>query len=260
MHALSWKIAYFPIQQGKNLGNTLSEASRAIELMHEYNQNDQAVSSSVWCQVMGNLAGESDQPLVLRGKWFDTVGWVPPTPLMAGSLNFQKLVLFVFFGHYEEGADLALEMVDYEKLFPGFSLCQFEAFIRGVPLFAMVRKTGKRKYRRTAEQVLRTIDGWVKKGNPNVQQYACLLKAEQAASKRKHREAESLYKEAIVISARTGQLHTAGLANQRYADYLLVDRKDEDEASYRIEQAIRFYTEWGAEALVERLSNAVAKS
>lgn len=249
------------MQQGKPLPGTLSEASRAIEIMEEYNQNDQAMSSRLWCQVMGNLAGQSDDPLLLRGKWFDTVGWFPPTPLIEGNLKFQRLVLLVFFGHYGTAADLALEIGhnSYEKLLPGFSLCQFEAFMRGVALFAMARKTKKRKYRRAAEQTLRTIDDWVKKGNPNVQQYSCLLKAERATSKQRHVEAESLYKEAIVISARTGQLHVAGLANQRYADYLLIDRHDEEEARYRIEQAIRFYSEWGADAVVERVRNEMAK-
>ena len=231
MDALAWRTVYFPIQQGRPIGSSLAETSRAIETIDEYNKNDQSISCKVWCQVLANLAGGSEHPLVLQGKWFDTVGWHPPTPMLESSLKFQKLVLLVFFGSYEEAADLALGIGDrYQKEVPGFSFCQFEAFMLGVALFSMLRRTKKRKYRRAAEHALHTVDGWVKKGNPNVQQYSCILKAEQAASRRRNAEAESLYKESIVIAARMGQLHTAGLANQRYADYLRVDRKDEEEA------------------------------
>mmetsp|Transcript_8725 Transcript_8725/g.20888 ORF Transcript_8725/g.20888 Transcript_8725/m.20888 type:complete len:82 (+) Transcript_8725:734-979(+) len=77
----------------------------------------------------------------------------------------------------------------------------YEAFFRGVALYAMTRRTGKRKYRRAAQKVLAKIDTWIQKGNPNVYAYFKLLKAEQEAlNKKNHKKAESLYNEAIVIA------------------------------------------------------------
>ena len=259
MWALLSYCSYLPLQLGKPLKPTLAEAPHCIALMEELKQNDQAITCRVLCQAMNNLVGDSENTVLLQGKWIDTVAWgAPPTNIIAADVGCQNLVLFVFFGKYEDAADLALKTGDkYAKLMIGFFMCQFEAFMRGLALFAMARRTRKRKYRRPAERILNMIDGWVKAGNPNVQQYSCLLKAEQAAARRKFEEAESLYNESIVISARTGQLHTAGLANERFADYLLAVKKDQEEARYRFEQAIRFYSEWGAEAVVERVREKV---
>jgi hypothetical protein len=41
-------------------------------------------------------------------------------------------------------------------------------------------------------------------------------------------------------------MHHAALCNERYADFLLQELSDEEEAKYRMEEAIRFYEEWGA--------------
>ena len=72
----------------------------------------------------------------------------------------------------------------------------------------------------------------------------------------------SLYEEATLLSARSGYLQHAALANERYAESLLeiapkLSRRDE--AKYRLEQAIRCYSEWGAHQKVKilRQSHAV---
>jgi hypothetical protein len=62
-----------------------------------------------------------------------------------------------------------------------------------------------------------------------------------------------LYQETIVSGARTGHLHHAALCSERYADLLRKELVDEDQAKHRIEEAIRFYSDWGAEAKVEML-------
>jgi hypothetical protein len=58
---------------------------------------------------------------------------------------------------------------------------------------------------------------------------------------------------AVTLAARGGFLQDAGLANERYADFLLRDVPDEDEAAHRMEEAIRFYGNWGAARKVDRL-------
>lgn len=77
--------------------------------------------------------------------------------------------------------------------------------------------------------------------------YHSLLSAEHASLNRKDRAAESHYKDTIRLAARTGHLHHAGPFNERYADFLRHELEDEGEANYHIEEAIRWYTEWGAE-------------
>mmetsp|Transcript_40364 Transcript_40364/g.97469 ORF Transcript_40364/g.97469 Transcript_40364/m.97469 type:complete len:104 (+) Transcript_40364:1084-1395(+) len=101
------------------------------------------------------------------------------------------------------------------------------------------------------------IKRWVKNGNPNVQHYCCLLNAEKAALAKKQKAAEAFYKYAIVLAARTGYLNDAALINERYAGFMK-EVGDEDEAKYRLEEAIRFYRDWGAYAKVEQLSRTIA--
>ena len=66
---------------------------------------------------------------------------------------------------------------------------------------------------------------------------------------------------AIVTSARFGHIHIAGLACERYADFLLNEFDDKHEADYQIDKAAQFYLDWGAYAVVERLKGiAIARS
>lgn len=128
-------------------------------------------------------------------------------------------------------------------------------FLRGVALYAMARSTKKRKYLRHAKKVRAKVGGWLKAGNPNVIHFYPLLCAEQAALDKKKEEAKKHYVDAIVLSARTGHIQYAALANERYADFCRNELFNEDEATFRIGEAIRYYQEWGAYSKVERLQS-----
>jgi hypothetical protein len=96
------------------------------------------------------------------------------------------------------------------------------------------------------------------------------LSAEQAALKKtKQKYAEALYRKAITLAARTGHLHHAALFFERYAyiSFFLLQQKEgprsdvvDEEAKYRIDEAIRLYQEWGAMAKVELLMKASSAS
>lgn len=58
------------------------------------------------------------------------------------------------------------------------------------------------------------------------------------------------------MAARTGHLQHSALFNDRYADYLLSEVGDNEEAQYRKKEAIRFYKDWGAEAKASMLMKA----
>ena len=46
----------------------------------------------------------------------------------------------------------------------------------------------------------------------------------------------------------------AAVAKERYGDFLLCDMKDEEAAAYAIRKAVGLFTEWGAIAKVDQLS------
>ena len=126
-----------------------------------------------------------------------------------------------------------------------------------VALFAMARKTKRFKYIRAAYRVRKKIVSWAKSGNPNVKHYECFLEAEHTALKGKKSAAKVKYEAAIRKAARTGHLHHAALFNERFADFLQHDVSDEEESSYRLNEAILWYEEWGAKRKVEMLKEVL---
>ena len=132
-----------------------------------------------------------------------------------------------------------------------------ECFHQGVALYAMARKSKKRKYKTAADRILREIIKWVESENRNVGHYRCFLDAESAVLRKKFIEAENCYKESIVLAARPGYIHGAALFNERYADFNQNSGHKldgaADEAQYRLQEAIRCYKKSGA--LKARYSN-----
>jgi hypothetical protein len=55
------------------------------------------------------------------------------------------------------------------------------------------------------------------------------------------------------MAARGGFVHDAANANERYAEFLLHDRADKKVVVFRIEEAIKFYSVWGASKKVDLL-------
>jgi len=133
--------------------------------------------------------------------------------------------------------------------------CQAYAFARCVCLYAFARRTKKGRYTKNARALRKVMQGWAKNGSINLGHQLCLLDAEEAAIKgRSHcLEALQLYEEGISRSSRGGNLRDAGLISERYANFLLIDMKDENRARFHLEQSIRYYQEWGAKRSVERL-------
>lgn len=79
--------------------------------------------------------------------------------------------------------------------------------------------------------------------------HLALLNAEQGALVGDWQGAESHYREAISMAVRTGHLHDAALFNEGYADFLRRENPPigvrEDDASFQINEAIKFYKDWG---------------
>ena len=120
-------------------------------------------------------------------------------------------------------------------------------------MFAMARKTKKRKYRATAKKVHALVKLWASKGNPNVNHHGSFLNAEAAALEWDVDGAEGWYQSAILLALDGGLIQDAALANERYGEFLLNERKESEKATFKLEEAMRLYGEWGAAKKVELL-------
>ena len=170
-----------------------------------------------------------------------------------------KTFLCAFFGDYETGAELAVERGDRFLVdSPGNHLCQTDPFYQGVCLFAAAGKdrAKRRLYRRHGQKRRTTLHTWVRKGSLDSVHRLQLLDAEQEASLRNPKGRESvkiLFDLACGSATSRGFIHDAALANERYAEFLLLSADDHEEGTKRVYMAARLYSDWGATAKVESL-------
>ena len=258
-----------PFQIGTPLEQLLSRIPDCMCRMEEFQQRDAVLHLQVYWQMILNLRGRNvNETTELRGEVFDLDYFTSKSEMQQCHVNLARLELLVFYGKFDRAADLAIRVGDsYTKITAGKAFSMMETFHRGVALYAMARKNNysttkkKRIYTKNAKRILKTFDQWIKRGNPNVQHYHCLLAAEHAALEGRHEKAEVLYKDAIILAARPGHIHDAALFNERFADYLLVRKASigndsvrfKEEAQYRLGEAIRYYNEWGATVKVQML-------
>jgi tetratricopeptide (TPR) repeat protein len=211
----------------------------------------------VFWQSALNLMGLSENTTLLQGKaLLDPEEFLNrrDNPFLVVTIQTQQSRLYVIFGEHGKGADLSITNgYDWPKLAPGNPTIPTALFCGGISSFEMARKTKKQKFKKHAKKIHSTIKSWVKKGNPNVIHYDRLLDAERAALDGKSNAALKHYQSAVSLAARGGFVHDAALANERYAEYLLHDMSDRQEAIFYFEEAIKFYSEWGALKKVDLL-------
>lgn len=158
---------------------------------------------------------------------------------------------------YEVSADRALNVGEsHAKLAPANYWYQIESFHRAVALYAAAIKTKRRKYKSAANAIRKRIGKWARYGNTSIQYYSLFLMAEHFAMKKKYKDAKVKYEQALQAVGSLGHLHHLGLFNERYSDFLLRDLSMEKESGYRLEEAIRYFREWGAVHKVKALESS----
>lgn len=255
-----------PFILGKPLESLLARAPDVFHQLEETKQNHQLWYLKMFWQMLLNLSGVVEQTKELSGQVFDTNHLPCNSAFSRFGLHWGKLHLYNHYGDWESAAKIALEYGDSsgQQMGPIDFLFQTEAFHRGLALYAMARQSSSKKYQKGAKKALDLLSKWVAKGCPNVQHFYTLLKAEQASLEKKFTEAESLYKEAIVLAARPGLTSDAAIFNLRYSAFLLQLSGPsfaglKDEAKYRLEESIRYYDEWGAKKIVAMLKGRLER-
>ncbi|CAJ1970138.1 unnamed protein product [Cylindrotheca closterium] len=255
----SWNLLLFnnqiPYQMGKCISSILKHCEIDLAQMKEMKQDEQITIYRLHHQLLLNLTGLSGSTKSHKGSVFDRDTFVPRTPLQCAVCDILQLDLFLFFGDLEQAADLAVRIEgNFRRTSPNYFVEMFETFHCAVALYGMARKTKKRKYKRLAIKLRHRITKWLHRGNPNVHHYVLFLQAEQAAVDGNTDTANKGFQEAVRLAGRTGHLHHAALFNERYSDFLRHNMKDGENAAFRMQEAIRFYGEWGADGVVRALS------
>ena len=187
---------------GQTIGNYLGyKWASCASQAEEVRQQDQYISVRLFSQMMLNLSGQSGETVSLTGNAHERERYaVSNTIHISGQVA--ELALFVFFGEWQEAAELTIRKgEDCAKGAPGHFWNMFDTFLRCIALYAMANKTGKRKYKKHANSLRKKIKGWIDKGNPNAHHYYKLLSAEHAILKKDYLQVEKLYCKAVAISA-----------------------------------------------------------
>ena len=169
-------------------------------------------------------------------------------------------VLLTFFGQHVRQADFLVEHGhDYLAKTQVATPCiMHDTYLNGVSCFAAARETGKSHYAKLGEICRSKIKKWIRKGNPNVKHYETLLDAEAMAWHGKYAAAVKHFEDAILFSGRGGYQHDLAFASERLGEFQLSTMKDNDEGSYRLREAARYWRYWGAHAKVESLEQRAA--
>ena len=225
--------------------------------MREFKRETVYVDIRIYLEAIENLIGCSEEGNTTTLKSEEHFLSQKDHTVLGVFYSF-KSILYLYFGEYEKGANLAIERGDtYAKGIPGHVWIMIETFARGMSLYEMARQTKKRIYKKHAKKVHKTIKSWVRQGNPNVKHYDLLFNAELAALEGNLDAAEGWYQSAIVSATRQGRLHESALASERYGDFLVNERNDREEAKHKFNEALQRYMEWGAAKKVESLREKV---
>jgi len=210
-----------------------------------------------------NLAGRAEtDPFSLVGDFLsieDHKKWSIDDAMYEGLSRHWKCYLLTVFGEHHQCADLAIEhgISGAVKSNPGsFSIAMFEVFAKGISSFVAARATSerlkRRKYMKNALALRKRVRQWIEKGARDVGHLNAFFDAEHKALKGKHFSAILNYQVAVTIAARNGYLLDAGLFSETFGEYLLsVD--DKDEASFRLQEAVKYYQDFGARRKVAML-------
>ncbi|KAL3931247.1 MAG: hypothetical protein SGBAC_011395 [Bacillariaceae sp.] len=249
-----------PWMMGKSMVSLKGLCPEVFSQAEDVSQRTQSTVVKVFWQAMVNFSTSGPDGRLpknasqLEGKIFSAQNFKGTDPVALAFVHLVQGELLLFFD-IKQAAERALQCGDkFVDDAPAMFIGVMETFHRAVALYAMARRTKKRKYRKLAKALRKRIAKFLDAGNPNVKHYEIFLNAEQAALDNRNELADTRYRRAIVYAARTGHLHHTALFNERYAEFLNAVKDDEYETKNRTNEAIRFYREWGAFAKASELS------
>ena len=244
---------------GSPIQPMMNDLEAYAKQMKELKRDIVVAYSHMMHQALSNCAGRenADDPTRLSGDCVSAEKcheYAQNVSLRDGYLQWSGF-LQTLFGEHEEVAKTVLKVGhDYlEKAKPAAMTIMWDSFLKGLSCLVAAQETGNKKYAKIGTAIRNKIKQWADQGNPNVKHYVVLLDAELSALNDNLPNAVRHYQYAIIMAGRGGYLHDAALASERYADFQLKRKGDEDEAEYRIGKAIGYWREWGALAKVEQL-------
>eukprot|EP00540_Astrosyne_radiata_P023111 CAMPEP_0116847916 /NCGR_PEP_ID=MMETSP0418-20121206/14696_1 /TAXON_ID=1158023 /ORGANISM="Astrosyne radiata, Strain 13vi08-1A" /LENGTH=277 /DNA_ID=CAMNT_0004479407 /DNA_START=193 /DNA_END=1026 /DNA_ORIENTATION=- len=225
-----------------------------------------AKSILIYYQAVLNLTGQSDDPVILRGEAMDQDDY-----LLAKNNNVRTQLHFMWmlqqqlaylFENLEVG-NARLQDMDKEKRMVDAVQFYVPNLLMHMCLtaIAMIKSTGRRKYRVQARKYTKILESWVKQKVLNVQHKYMLVLADEASMKAKdYHEVKEKFDCAILTATKSGFKQDAALAKEMAGRYWLSKCNKEEKwiAIDYLTDAQLLYEEWGAKAKVAQMESKYA--
>ena len=223
------------------------------EPMVRFKQQQSLTTQNILLQTVLNLRGESPEPWVLKGAYFDETALLSDDPSTGNpeemfNAFFLKMLLCYWFGQYEAA------LMHREKA------ARFLTSTRGSPIFvmfhffdslvhmAMLRRGGPVSNRKLLRQVRnnqKKMKKWSEYGPMNTRHRYLLVEAERMKALSRNEEAMDLYDQAIGLAGENRYIQEEALGCELAARFW-IDRGKNALASPYMKKAVYLYRKWGA--------------
>ena len=237
---------------GLRLGPLYADMQRFARLMKDYQQMHSLENCLPYFQMIANLMGMSDDPLVFTGEFMnetvDMKMWRQCKNERAlQKLYFHRMMLAYYFGDVGVAWDMCQLLWSPRVEGPGLWL-PYRHFFHGLTAFGKFQATQKRKFYRIGVSVIKQMKKWIHKGVVNCLHMLLLLLAEHLASESSDvTDVRSAYDDAIVSAAKLGFVSTQAMGNERAGAYCLAKGDTVWAATY-LKRSCSLYKQWGATA------------
>ena len=237
---------------GRPLADVYQEIKASIDANTKLNINEHLLVSQAYLGAVETLIGVNDDCSSCHMEEQSS------SKALDSFKTIARLEVSVFLADLDDATDLLLEAGDLSPQLGGLiTKAQFvflDAFISIQAARTEATWNKKRKWKRRAMKSIKIIRGWVKSGNVNLVHRLHLLEAELARLEGKNAKAKANYKSAITVACENGFIQDVALSHE-YASSYYGSIGDEENEEYHMEQCKEYYSQWGATAKIEKLTN-----
>jgi histidine kinase len=240
------------LHTGEPLEQLHQRNAQAIASISSHGQQTMLHTTRMHHQIIENLLGRSQDPLLLQGEAYDEVCMEAVHRDASDRVNLHCLavsraVLFLFFGDLLRAAKVMRVADAWDSDSRSNPIHVYGRFVDSLAHAAI--GDSRRAHKQLAE-----LRRWCQIGDVNLEHRICLVEAELAARLGNVDTAIRAWERSIALSEMNGFPHERGLAFHRAACFH--ERAGNGEmARLCMAEACQSYAEWGAVSLVKAFSN-----
>ena len=238
---------------GENLDSVANRQIEYTRITAKCKQNFQFFHARIWQQVVNNLLGKSDDPLILFGEYFNEEEFYNKISSYNNNLvniafYCAKSFLSLLFNEYNESIYYSNSLDQISKSVPGIIYIALNNFYHSISLLCGCSTLISFQQSDVLERVdsqQKQMKKWALSCPENFLHKYQLVEAEKARVLCHKHEAMEFYDLAIKSASRSGYIQEEAMANERAAEFYFAIGKEKIAKVY-LTDAYYGYAKWGA--------------